>query len=108
MATVEASLEAISITDNNILEDDQKINDCVLSESATEPAKVSKDDTNQKDSDCEEEKSCTSRPNEKLSSSKGEAVTVDSKMKAAASSITVDGGSKKLRYYGSGVGTFLT
>lgn len=106
MATVEANLEAISTTDNSsILEDGQKLNECVHPEGVAEPTKASKDDTSQKDSDSEE-KSCTSRPNEKLSSSKSD--TVDSKMKAAATGVVTESGSKKLRYYGAGVGTFLT
>ena len=105
MATVEASLEAISTTDNNSLEDVHpergKTKD-VMDE--TEP-RVSEGDTNQRDTDCEE-KSCSDRPNEKLNLSKSDE-SVDSKMKTAATNTAIDSGSRKLRYYGTGAGTFL-
>lgn len=91
---MKASLEAISSTGSSSLGDGRNLKD-------SEPIKMTEDDTSQKDSTCED-KSCTSGPNEELKSSKSE--TVDSKMKAA----TTDGGSKKFRYYGAGVGTFLT
>ena len=112
MATVEASLEAISTTDNNSLEDGQKLEDHVHPEGGktkdmideTEPS-VSEGDMNQRDADCEE-KSCSNRPNEKLNLSKSDE-SVDSKMKTAATNTVIDSGSRKLRYYGMGTGTFL-
>ena len=96
---MEASLEAIRLTGSSSLEDGKKLKD-------SESTKMTEDDTNQKDSTCED-KSCISGPNDKLNNS-SERETVDSKMKAAATGIAIDSGSKKFRYYGAGVGTFLT
>jgi hypothetical protein len=102
LATVEESLQAVSSTGSNSLEDESQnfIKD-------SEPKKLTEDDTSRKDTACKDG-SCTSGPNEKLESSDSKSETVDSKTKAAATGVAIDSGSKKFRFYGAGEGSFFT
>lgn len=105
LATVEESLEAVSLTGstcNSLEEEGQKLKD-------SEPMKMTEDDKSRKDTVCKDT-SFTSGPKEKLKSSDFKSETVDSKIKskAAATDIVTDSGSKKFRYHGAGEGSFLT
>ena len=100
MATVEASLEAIGLTDSNSLEESENCKD-------SEPAKMAEDETSWRDTACKDEPSNSGPIIDKLKSSQSE--TVDSKLKPAAATIAaIDGGTMVFKYYGAGVGTFLT
>ena len=104
LATVEESLQAVSLAGpgSNSPEESQKFKD-------SDPTKLTEDDVSQKDTACEDE-SCTSRSNEKLksSNSKNETVDLETKAASAATGVAIDSRSKTLRYYGAGVGSFLT
>ncbi len=100
LAAVEESLQAVSSTGSNSLEEEsQKLKD-------SEPIKLTEDDTSRKDTACEDG-SFTSA-NEKLESSDPKNETVNSKTKAVATGVAIDSGCKKFRYYGAGVGSFFT
>ena len=98
---MEESLQTVNLTGSSTSpeEESQKLKD-------SEPKNLTEDDTSRKDTACKDE-SCTSGSNEKLKSS---SETVDSKTKAAATGVGIDSRSKTstLRYYGAGVGSFLT
>ena len=103
VATVEESLQTVNLTGSTSPEEEsQKLKD-------SEPKNLTEDDASQKDTACKDE-SCTSGSNEKLKSSDSKSETVDSKTKAAATGVGIDSRSKTstLRYYGAGVGSFLT
>ena len=98
---MEESLQTVNLTGSTSPEEEsQKLKD-------SEPKNLIEDDASQKDTTCKDE-SCTSGSNEKLKSSDSKSETVDSKTKAGATGVAIDSRSKTLRYYGAGVGSFLT
>ena len=101
MATVEASLEAIGLTGSNSLEESKNCKD-------SETTKMTEDETSWRDTACKDEPSNSGPIIEKLKSSQSETVATDSKLKPAATIAAIDGRTTEFKYYGVGVGSFLT